>query len=91
MTRRPVARNMITTMIGALAMPLTTALQNSALIGSTCVTFSRTPANVEIAMIAQNQGARRDFFSKPTGHRWASPSSFVLRPLHRPTRRTGKG
>lgn len=51
-TCRRVASSMMTTMIGALETPLTTALQNRALIGSTCMTFSRTPANVEIAIVA---------------------------------------
>jgi hypothetical protein len=51
-TRRLVASSMMTTMIGALDTPFTTALQNRALIGSTCVTLSRTPAHVAIAIVA---------------------------------------
>src|SRR6185369_12244902 len=45
-----VASSMIATMIGALATPLMTALQKSALIGSKWKMFRTTPPTVAIAM-----------------------------------------
>src|SRR4051812_15496082 len=49
-TARRLASSMIAIMIGALATPLTTALQKSALIGSMRMRLSAMPASAEIAM-----------------------------------------
>src|SRR5262249_28894926 len=49
-TSRRFASSMMATMIGALATPLITALQNNARIGSNFNTFSPTPPSVEMAI-----------------------------------------
>ena len=52
MTERRDATTIIAAMIGTAAMPLTTALQNKALIGSIGDQSSSTPTKVAPAMIA---------------------------------------
>ena len=50
--RSPItAISMIITMIGTAATPFITALQNSALIGSSAVKFTTAPTQVAIAIV----------------------------------------
>ena len=64
-TRVREAISMIMTMIGTAATPLITALQNSALIGSSGLKLSSAPINVAAAIVAVERRRARGAAGQP--------------------------